>query len=211
MLAHLCVVAVMSTESWDAWLSLKSLNWIKRASRIWYYWKIIDMLLSACTVGSKILIEANTFFSWFIFYILSPLFEGFLKKGTESSHFLSNLIVEYRVMTETQTGPGQSWLLKYHFSRGFVSCREEVFQVEWDPNHETVLASSADDRRLMVWDLNRYFTRRNFSWKSTRFICFSLFTRLHYIYICISLCCFIYDTFECPKDEKNPTFFFIFF
>lgn len=34
--------------------------------------------------------------------------------------------------------------------------REEVFQVEWDPNHETVLASSADDRRLMVWDLNRY-------------------------------------------------------
>ncbi|KAJ6906405.1 hypothetical protein NC652_023982 [Populus alba x Populus x berolinensis] len=33
--------------------------------------------------------------------------------------------------------------------------REEVFQVEWDPNHETVLASSADDRRLNVWDLNR--------------------------------------------------------
>ncbi|GLT30750.1 hypothetical protein SLA2020_055390 [Shorea laevis] len=31
----------------------------------------------------------------------------------------------------------------------------EVFQVEWDPNHETVLASSGDDRRLMVWDLNR--------------------------------------------------------
>lgn len=33
-----------------------------------------------------------------------------------------------------------------------------MFQVEWDPNHETVLASSADDRRLMVWDLNRYYT-----------------------------------------------------
>ncbi|XP_061342100.1 WD-40 repeat-containing protein MSI3-like [Gastrolobium bilobum] len=32
---------------------------------------------------------------------------------------------------------------------------DEVFQVEWDPNHETVLASSAADRRLMVWDLNR--------------------------------------------------------
>ncbi|KAG5239121.1 WD-40 repeat-containing protein [Salix suchowensis] len=30
-----------------------------------------------------------------------------------------------------------------------------VFQVEWDPNHETVLASSADDRRLNVWDLKR--------------------------------------------------------
>lgn len=37
-----------------------------------------------------------------------------------------------------------------------IICREEVFQVEWDPNHETVLASTADDRRLMVWDLNRY-------------------------------------------------------
>lgn len=25
--------------------------------------------------------------------------------------------------------------------------------MEWDPNHETVLASSGDDRRLMVWEL----------------------------------------------------------
>lgn len=33
---------------------------------------------------------------------------------------------------------------------------DEVFQVEWDPNHETVLASSGADRRLMVWDLSRY-------------------------------------------------------
>ncbi|CAH9106959.1 unnamed protein product [Cuscuta epithymum] len=32
---------------------------------------------------------------------------------------------------------------------------DEVFQVEWDPNHETVLASSAGDRRLTVWDINR--------------------------------------------------------
>ncbi|OIT32891.1 PREDICTED: WD-40 repeat-containing protein MSI2-like [Nicotiana attenuata] len=37
----------------------------------------------------------------------------------------------------------------------FGSHTDEVFQVEWDPNHETVLASSAGDRRLMVWDLNR--------------------------------------------------------
>ncbi|MCI25067.1 WD-40 repeat-containing protein MSI3-like, partial [Trifolium medium] len=34
-------------------------------------------------------------------------------------------------------------------------CRDEVFQVEWDPNHEGLLASSSADRRLMVWDLNR--------------------------------------------------------
>ncbi|KAL6219209.1 hypothetical protein ACLB2K_012415 [Fragaria x ananassa] len=32
---------------------------------------------------------------------------------------------------------------------------EEVFQVEWDPNHDAVLASYAGDRRLIVWDLNR--------------------------------------------------------
>ncbi|MFS8023603.1 putative transcription factor WD40-like family [Helianthus anomalus] len=31
---------------------------------------------------------------------------------------------------------------------------EEVFQVEWDLNHETVLASSVGDRRLMIWDLS---------------------------------------------------------
>ncbi|GFY89846.1 transducin family protein [Actinidia rufa] len=39
--------------------------------------------------------------------------------------------------------------------RGHDKEGEEKFQVEWDPNHETVLASSADDRRLMVWDLDR--------------------------------------------------------
>ena len=42
--------------------------------------------------------------------------------------------------------------------------REEKFQVEWDPNHETVLASSADDRTLMVWDLDRYFTPEIDGW-----------------------------------------------
>lgn len=31
-----------------------------------------------------------------------------------------------------------------------------VFQVEWSPDYETVLASSADDKRLMIWDLYRY-------------------------------------------------------
>ncbi|KAF9618416.1 hypothetical protein IFM89_001139 [Coptis chinensis] len=36
-----------------------------------------------------------------------------------------------------------------------LNCRDEVFQVEWSPKHETVLASSAADRRLMIWDLSR--------------------------------------------------------
>ncbi|KAI4342413.1 hypothetical protein MLD38_027045 [Melastoma candidum] len=31
----------------------------------------------------------------------------------------------------------------------------EVLQVDWDPNHEAVLASSSDDRRVIVWDINR--------------------------------------------------------
>ncbi|XP_077246654.1 histone-binding protein MSI1-like isoform X2 [Tasmannia lanceolata] len=37
----------------------------------------------------------------------------------------------------------------------FSSHNDEVFKVEWSPKHETVLASSAADRRLMVWDLGR--------------------------------------------------------
>lgn len=43
----------------------------------------------------------------------------------------------------------------------FLFHREEVYQVEWDPNHETLLASSSSDRRLMIWDLNRYFKLKN--------------------------------------------------
>uniref|UniRef100_A0A0D9XG56 Histone-binding protein RBBP4-like N-terminal domain-containing protein n=1 Tax=Leersia perrieri TaxID=77586 RepID=A0A0D9XG56_9ORYZ len=31
----------------------------------------------------------------------------------------------------------------------------EVFQVEWNPNLETVLASSAADKRVMIWDVSR--------------------------------------------------------
>lgn len=41
--------------------------------------------------------------------------------------------------------------------------------MEWDPNHETVLASCADDRRLMVWDLNRYLNSLK-CWVSYLFI-----------------------------------------
>lgn len=47
------------------------------------------------------------------------------------------------------------------FIVGFNSGRGEVLQVEWDPNHEAVLASSSDDRRVMIWDLNRYFTQHS--------------------------------------------------
>ncbi|MQL89935.1 hypothetical protein Taro_022524, partial [Colocasia esculenta] len=32
--------------------------------------------------------------------------------------------------------------------------RDAVLQVEWSPKHETVLASSSADRKLMVWDLS---------------------------------------------------------
>lgn len=37
----------------------------------------------------------------------------------------------------------------------FSSHTGAVLQVEWSPDYETVLASSADDKRLMVWDLLR--------------------------------------------------------
>ncbi|GKE68203.1 WD40 repeat-containing protein MSI2-like protein, partial [Tanacetum coccineum] len=48
-----------------------------------------------------------------------------------------------------------------HVLSNHTTLLEEVFQVEWDPNHEIVLASSADDRRLMVWDLNMYLQPTN--------------------------------------------------
>lgn len=32
---------------------------------------------------------------------------------------------------------------------------DEVLQLAWSPHHETVLASAAADRRVMIWDLSR--------------------------------------------------------
>ncbi|PON89978.1 Guanine nucleotide-binding protein, beta subunit [Trema orientale] len=31
----------------------------------------------------------------------------------------------------------------------------DVIQVEWDPNHENILASASDDGKVILWDLNR--------------------------------------------------------
>ena len=40
--------------------------------------------------------------------------------------------------------------LKLH---SFDCHRDEIFQVQWCPHNETILASSGSDRRLHVWDL----------------------------------------------------------
>jgi len=37
-----------------------------------------------------------------------------------------------------------------------MDCREEVFQVGWNPKNETILASCCLGRRLMIWDLSRF-------------------------------------------------------
>ena len=37
----------------------------------------------------------------------------------------------------------------------FEAHKDEIFQVQWCPQNETVFASSGSDRRLMVWDLAR--------------------------------------------------------
>ncbi|KAK4757187.1 hypothetical protein SAY87_007314 [Trapa incisa] len=42
--------------------------------------------------------------------------------------------------------------LPVHALRSHVG---DVFKVEWDPNHASVLASASADRRIMIWDLNR--------------------------------------------------------
>merc|ERR1712071_55100 len=38
---------------------------------------------------------------------------------------------------------------------GFESHKDEIFQVQWSPHNETILASSGTDRRLHVWDLSK--------------------------------------------------------
>lgn len=40
--------------------------------------------------------------------------------------------------------------LKLH---SFESHKDEIFQVQWSPHNETILASSGTDRRLHIWDL----------------------------------------------------------
>lgn len=42
--------------------------------------------------------------------------------------------------------------LKLH---SFESHKDEIFQVQWSPHNETILASSGTDRRLHVWDLSK--------------------------------------------------------
>ena len=37
----------------------------------------------------------------------------------------------------------------------FSSHKDEIFQVQWSPHNETILASSGSDRRLHVWDLSK--------------------------------------------------------
>lgn len=37
----------------------------------------------------------------------------------------------------------------------FDSHKGEIFQVQWLPHNETILASSGTDRRLDVWDLSK--------------------------------------------------------
>lgn len=37
----------------------------------------------------------------------------------------------------------------------FESHKDEIFQVQWSPHNETILASSGTDRRLHVWDLSK--------------------------------------------------------
>lgn len=82
---------------------------------------------------------ALTYFSWFSIYFFVVFSFGWLNHNKVSVIFFGKILVE--------SHPLYVCLLSF--------CSEEVFQVEWDPNHEAVLASSADDRRLNIWDLNR--------------------------------------------------------
>ena len=55
-------------------------------------------------------------------------------------------------MTLTVITPQRNLKLKLH---SFESHKDEIFQVQWSPHNETILASSGTDRRLHVWDLSK--------------------------------------------------------
>lgn len=126
----------MQTDTFAAWsidwLLFNKLKWHKRSKL--YLHDILDCT-QMCLFDS-------------LFYVLTVVWHCILL----CQEFSVGLVISFWDKLEC---------MKYGMATshpGFVSYREEVFQVEWDPNHETVLASSADDRRLMVWDLNRYWT-----------------------------------------------------
>lgn len=77
------------------------------------------------------------------FWLLDPptRFDSTFAKLTNNSIFQTVALWDLRNLK-----------LKLH---SFESHRDEIFQVQWSPHNETILASSGTDRRLHIWDLSK--------------------------------------------------------
>ena len=94
--------------------------------------------------------------------------------------------------------------LKLH---SFESHKDEIFQVQWSPHNETILASSGTDRRLHVWDLSKIGEEQSaedaedgppellVSLKSLYSVHFDC-----YLYVYLLLVCFCFFFFLCVSS-----------
>ena len=91
----------------------------------------------------------------------NPYSEFILATGSADkvkiNNFIINLTFSYRILLIPILQTVALWdlrnlKLKLH---SFESHKDEIFQVQWSPHNETILASSGTDRRLHVWDLSK--------------------------------------------------------
>ena len=67
-------------------------------------------------------------------------------------YFMVTNILYYKYLIFVIITLQRNLKLKLH---SFESHKDEIFQVQWSPHNETILASSGTDRRLHVWDLSK--------------------------------------------------------
>ena len=72
--------------------------------------------------------------------------------GYDMQYFMATSILDYKDLIFIMITLERNLKLKLH---SFESHKDEIFQVQWSPHNETILASSGTDRRLHVWDLSK--------------------------------------------------------
>uniref|UniRef100_A0A2K6SXP6 Histone-binding protein RBBP4-like N-terminal domain-containing protein n=1 Tax=Saimiri boliviensis boliviensis TaxID=39432 RepID=A0A2K6SXP6_SAIBB len=76
---------------------------------------------------------------------------------SKPSHSVDAHTAEFILPTGSAGKTVALWDLRYLKLKlhSFESHKDELFQVQWSPRNETILASSSTDRRLNVWDLSK--------------------------------------------------------